>query len=217
MTDQVTFCDTMNPIWFAQRVATHAVSLGAMNAPRYRRPCITHLGAMMADAILQPGLNYRTVVCPRIERIIKKFPETSTLIGVYEIIESDRLSDFLSWTHSEKLVRFCKLASYFDEKKVDTVESLCRQIGSKYFRAGLLNIRGIGPKTVDYISCLSGIDTIAVDRHIIKFAHESGVDLYDYEDLRTIFSYAADLLDIPRRNFDSWIWSTVSSRSISKA
>lgn len=216
MTDRITIYDAMDPIWFAQKVATHAVSLGAMNAPRYRRPCATHLGAMMADAVLQPGLNYRTVVYPRIKRIIKEFPETSTLIEVCKVIESDRLSDFLSWTHSEKLNRFCELALYFDEKEVNTVDTLCRQIGCKHFRSGLLDIVGIGPKTVDYISCLSGIDTIAVDRHIIKFAHEAGVNLNNYEHLRTIFSYAADLLDIPRRNFDSWIWSTVSSRNISK-
>jgi hypothetical protein len=38
------------------------------------------------------------------------------------------------------------------------------------------------------------------------FANEAGVPICDYEELRVIVSYAADLLGLPRRDFDAWIW-----------
>jgi 3-methyladenine DNA glycosylase/8-oxoguanine DNA glycosylase len=71
----------------------------------------------------------------------------------------------------------------------------------------LQTIKGIGPKTVDYLACLVGADRIAVDRHVISFTAQAGVDAGGYEDVQTIVSYAADLLGILRRDFDAWIWA----------
>lgn len=212
MTDRITLYDTVEPILSARQVASYAISLGVMSASRCSQPCATHLGAIMADAVLQSGISYRSVVYPRVKRIITKFPKANTLREVCKIIESGDLSNFLLWTHSEKLNRFCSLALYFEDNKVETVEVLSDKVRHTSFRSGLLSIRGIGPKTVDYISCISGVDAVAVDRHMATFAHEAGVYLHEYDDLRTVFSYAADLLDMPRRNLDSWIWNTISSR-----
>lgn len=199
-------------IMSAQRVAGYAVSLGIMEMPRSSRYRYEHIGALIADAILQSGLNYRTVVYPRVQRILKEFPEINTLTGVIDIIGSGNLNDFLTWSHPTKLQRFCRVTRYFSQCHIETTKLLRDRITDIDFQTGLLGIHGIGPKTVDYISCISGIETIAVDRHILKFADEAGVRVYDYESVREIFSFAADLLDISRRSFDSWIWNTVSTR-----
>ena len=199
-------------IKFAQQVAYYAASLGVMDVSWPNRPCYKHIGALIADSVLQAGLNYNTVVYPRVKRILTEFPETRTLDRVYEVIAEDELSDFLMWTHPTKLDRFRKLSQYLIQNQIVTTESLRERLLEVDFQIGLLNIHGIGPKTVDYISCLCGIETIAVDRHVLTFAQEAKIDIHDYESVREIFSYAADLLDISRRNFDSWIWKTVSSR-----
>ena len=67
-------------------------------------------------------------------------------------------------------------------------------------------MKGIGPKTVDYLACLVGADCIAVDRHIRGFAEAAGLENNGYEYLRQVFSFAADLLDVSRREFDARIW-----------
>ena len=203
---------TLETLNLAHKVANHANTLGALQVRHQQRPCINHLGAIMADAVLQSGVNYRTVVYPRVAAILEDYPNASTLSGVNAIIHSARLQDFLRWKHAEKLGRFRKLASYFDKHDVETLDILRDSFDNISFRAGLLELPGIGPKTVDYLGCLAGIDTIAVDRHIKTFARESGVAVDDYESLRTIFSYAADFLKLSRREFDAWVWKTISYR-----
>jgi hypothetical protein len=62
------------------------------------------------------------------------------------------------------------------------------------------------------MSCLVGLDRIAVDRHIKAFAIEAGVLVADYDSLGAAMSYAADLLGMSRRDFDAWVWQTTSER-----
>jgi hypothetical protein len=45
-----------------------------------------------------------------------------------------------------------------------------------------------------------------VDRHIIRFSRNAGLDVHDYDFLKRVFSCAADLLGASRRNFDAWVW-----------
>ncbi len=190
----------------ARRIANYASTLGVIGMPPMPRPHAYHLGAVMADSILQAGVNYRTVVYPRVAAILESYPETRYFDGVQKVISSGRLTEFLRWKHSTKLSRFYSLARFFGNQRIHDIDDLRVQMLCSNFREELLKLRGVGPKTIDYMSCLVGIDNIAVDRHIRSFARESGVEINDYENLRTIFSYAADLLKIPRRDFDSWIW-----------
>lgn len=204
--------NTLEALSLARKVADHASALGASHVRKRQRPCIYHLGAIMADAILQSGINYRTVVYPRVAAILSQYPEARTLQGVKAIIHADRLGEFLRWQHATKLGRFLELVSYFEQYRVETPDDLRGCFDQRDFRHGLLGLRGIGPKTVDYLGCLAGVDAVAVDRHIKSFARESGLEIDDYNSLRTAFSYAADLLELSRRDFDSWVWTTISSR-----
>lgn len=70
-----------------------------------------------------------------------------------------------------------------------------------------------GRKTVDYMACLVGIDSIAVDRHMRTFARQVGVENDDYHFLRRSFCCAADLLALSRREFDAWLWKRAIARS----
>ena len=159
---------------FARRIADHASRLGVRPFPAPSRAAPPHLGAVLADAILQAGVNYGTVVRIRINRIESQFPETATLRGVIALIDREAAGDFLLWRHPTKVNRFVSLAKLLDGQGIETTVELRRWLGLTRARQQLLSLHGIGPKTCDYLSCLVGIDCVAIDRHIKTFASEAG-------------------------------------------
>jgi hypothetical protein len=199
----------------ARRIADHADRLGVQRAPVASRVACEHLGAVLADAVLQAGVSYRTVVRIRIERILSQFPETATLSGLTALIEYGSAADFLLWNHPTKVTRFLSLAQLLALNDIETTFDLKHWLWRDDAREHMLDLHGIGPKTHDYLCCLVGIDCIAVDRHIRTFASEAGVTVSDYNGLKSAVSYAADLLGMARRDFDAWIWRTISARRVS--
>jgi hypothetical protein len=196
---------------FARRVADYAINAGFAHGPCEVRPTSGHLGAALADSILQAGVNYRTVVEPRVERIVRVYPETATLPGLKELVLSGIVPDYLRWNHQTKILRFLSLFEVIESHQVQSVVELKHWLLDENRRADLLAINGIGPKTVDYLGCLVGLDCVAVDRHVKFFAQKAGVDVEGYESLKMIFTYAADLLGASRRGFDLWVWSFMSA------
>ena len=77
-------------------------------------------------------------------------------------------------------------------------------------------VRGVGPKTVDYLKTLVGLPAIAVDRHLRTFVSWAGLDLSDYDEISAVLSRAADLLEVHRGSLDHAIWSYVSNSTTRK-
>jgi hypothetical protein len=202
----------LDTLAFTRQIANYAQSLGVSDMEGGYRVVSDHLGAVLADCVLQAGLNYRTVVRTRIERIVYLFPETATLAGTTQLVERGAVSDFLMWKHSEKIERFIRLVRLLESHEIEDTQKLRVWLLADDCRDRLLKIAGIGPKTVDYLCCLVGIDCIAVDRHVKVFARDAGVEVKDYDGLKLVVSYAADLLGVSRRDFDSWIWRRVSGK-----
>jgi hypothetical protein len=194
----------------ARQVANHAMRVGIVTSATAPRPTASHIGAVLADSVLQAGLNYRAVVEARIARIEACYPQASILSGVRAIVESGLTSDFLLWQHPTKIIRFNVLSGLLASEHVEDTNDLKFWLSEKGVRDRLLALNGIGPKTYDYMCCLVGIDRIAVDRHVRTFAIDAGVPITDYHELQYVVSCAADLLGLPRRDFDSWIWRHLS-------
>jgi hypothetical protein len=194
----------------ARAIADYAKRLGVSVASAPQRPSTYHVGAALADAVLQSGLNYQAVVRRRVGRIQMVYPEAATLPGVREIVAQGRVSEFLDWRHSAKITRFVHLVALLDADGVQCAGDLRVWLGRRGARDRLLELHGIGPKTYDYICCLVGMDRIAVDRHVKTFANEAGVSISSYEELQLAVSYAADLLGLARRDFDAWIWGRLA-------
>ncbi len=57
-----------------------------------------HIGAAIADAVLQAQRDYYGVVVPRTTRIIKRWPHAKTVSAVLECLKSVSASDFLDWS-----------------------------------------------------------------------------------------------------------------------
>ncbi len=196
----------------ARKVANFASSLGVIVRDMHPRVACSHLGAVLADSILQAGLNYRTVVLPRIERIFSDYPAAITSEALIEIVECGSTHEFLSWKHSEKIKRFERLVRAIHLEGIADTSCLKNRLLDDNFCSMLTEINGIGPKTVDYMACLVGIESVAVDRHIRSFAKQVGVQETDYYFLKKVFCFAADFLEISRRDFDAWVWRLESSR-----
>lgn len=190
----------------ARRIADHAKDEGALWEQRVPRATCEHLGAVLADSVLQAGLNYATVVRPRVLAILRAYPKLDTVSALLGLIQERRTSEFLNWRHHEKVTRFETLLTFLKEWGIEDVQDLRTNLAAEQFCDAIQTINGVGPKTVDYMACLVGIDSIAVDRHVRSFAKKAGVENDDYLFLRKSFCCAADLLTLPRREFDAWLW-----------
>ncbi|MGR6465815.1 hypothetical protein [Rhizobium sp. PAMB 3182] len=197
----------------ARKIADYAEAEGVSGRPTVRRASYEHLGATFADAVLQAGLNYETVVRPRVIRILNAYPDATTTEVLFDIVREGRTAEFLNWSHPVKTDRFARLVTTIYESGIANVSELRSQLRDERFSAQLQTLNGIGPKTVDYMACLVGIESIAVDRHIRTYAGRAGLEGKDYDYLKWVFCYAADLLSVSRREFDAWVWQREASRN----
>lgn len=190
----------------ARRIANYAKSEGVLLGEKKTRLTCDHLGAVLADSILQAGLNYTTVVRPRVLDILRTHPDCHTISSLVSVVQNGGSGAFLNWRHHEKVSRFEALVIFLQSRGIETAKDLRAGLSSDEFCYAIQTVNGIGPKTVDYMACLVGLDTIAVDRHVRAFAKAVSVNNDDYKFLRESFCYAADLLSLPRREFDAWLW-----------
>jgi len=198
--------DRIELLTCARRTADFARSCGFVPSLQNTFSYPSHLGAVMADSILQAGVNYQTVVFPRVKIILERYPDAVDLEGVNRIIATGLLPSFLRWNHHSKIERFERLAEFFSSQSVNTTCDLSRSISQSDFRAELLSVFGVGRKTIDYMACLVGLDHVAVDRHVRRFVQRANVQLESYESVQSVVGFAADLMGAGHREFDSWIW-----------
>jgi hypothetical protein len=194
----------------ARQLANYITLLDDFSIDTTRVVGYQHMGAMLADAVLQAGLNYRTVVQPRVRRILMAYPEARTVSGLCSLISSHGASAILDWRNWEKPRRFEELTTYLHKARVDTEDDLKGWLLLPKNCYDIQSIKGIGPKTVDYLKNLTGFSTIAVDRHVRRFVTLAGIRRNEYEEIRKVVSYAADLLSVSRCNLDHAIWSYLS-------
>ncbi len=200
----------------ARRVANYAMELGLEVAWQETRPVYDHMGAVLADSVLQSGLSYNSVVRPRINNIFNKYPDYTHTSMLVDLVQHGEVSTFMNWTHEEKISRFEELVIFLKDASVETVGELKECFASENFISSLRSVRGVGPKTVDYMGCLVGVDSVAVDRHVKSFAKRVGIVEDDYDFLKEVFCYAADLSAVSRREFDAWVWHRESSMSVAQ-
>lgn len=200
----------------ARRIANYAIDEGVLFKKKSPRVTCEHIGAVLADSVLQAGLNYSTVVRPRVTAILQAHPNRKTISSLVSLIQEKKTGMFLNWHHHEKINRFEALVVFLRDWGIEYVHDLQACLVSDAFCNTIQTVRGIGPKTIDYMACLIGIDSIAIDRHVRSFAKVVGIDNGDYRFLRASFCCAADLLSLPRRDFDAWLWRRAVSSTQAK-
>jgi hypothetical protein len=171
----------------------------------------SHVGALFTDIILQAGLNYRSIVKPRVNMLMQRYPDASTTFLFSKLIEQKGLENIISWSHPTKLNRIKLLVDYSLDRGIDTCDDWAFYLRTRANQLEFLNLNGIGPKTLDYTMKLLSFDTIAVDRHIISFLNRAGINVVEYYSAKKIVEFAADLMNISRRNIDCSIWEYMSA------
>ncbi|MFJ9109781.1 hypothetical protein [Streptomyces sp. NPDC102283] len=90
--------------------------------------------------------------------------------------------------------------------EVDTREDLHAWLDRQANRAALRTVRGVGPKSVDYMANLVGRSHVAVDVHLRAFAVDAGVPDLPYDRLRTVYEEAAALLGHDQGALEHAVW-----------
>lgn len=179
-------------------------------------PYREHVGALFTDIILQAGVNYSTVVRPRVISILEQYPQAYTVSRFYVVLRKHGIEDVLHWRNPVKLRRMYDLLEYCLDNDIQTTSDLKLFLRDFDHVTSFKRIKGIGDKTYDYLLKLMNVDTVAVDRHIFSFVKEAGIDNQNYQEVKAIVEYTADFLGISRRCIDYSIWSHMSSKAIGK-
>lgn len=175
-------------------------------------PYSNHIGALFTDAILQAGVNYRSVVRPRVLRVLELYPEAKTVSSFSSILERYGISKVLKWNNVAKLNRLRALISFCASHSIETANDLKLFLNDYEGVEEIKGIKGIGNKTCDYLKRLLGFDTVAVDRHIHGFLEEADIYYNDYHEIKEVVEYAADFMDMARRTLDYSIWMYMSNK-----
>lgn len=205
----------MNCAKYARRLADYITSLPEANKAYNptNKFSYFHVGALFTDVVLQAGLNYDSVVKPRVQHIILTYPEYDTVTKFNQLINHQGLSTVINWKHEVKLERFGRLLEFALSHQIDTCSDLKYFLCNRTVHNTFLSLNGFGPKSLDYLLKLLNVDTIAVDRHIYSFVKMANIEVKGYNETKKIVEYAADFLNIPRSDVDYIIWNFMSKKN----
>lgn len=195
----------------AHQLADFIFSLDGFVVVSRDRPCYSHMGATICDSILQAGLNYRTVVEPRVRNIIQQWPSAWRTSSFYGNVKRYGVCNVLAWRHPEKPRRIRELTELFIDQQIETEDCLRTWLKDETNVDSLQSIRGVGPKTADYIKTLVGLPAIAIDRHIRSFTTWAGLQISKYDRIKETVCMAADILGYEHQALDHAIWLYVST------
>jgi len=200
----------------AKKLVNYINSLDLNISPR--KPSHEHLGAIIADAVLQIGHKYKEQVSNRVEDIITNYPQANTVSGFLNILKQVGAQKLLSgWKGHREHKRLNEHAMFFASKGVDTFNELCDWLQDDNNRDSLIEAGlGIRDKTADYYRVLVRLpDAVKVDSQVEEFLADAGIDVthYAYKEKRTIIQLAAKQLGKRPLDLDGAIWNFQDSRN----
>jgi endonuclease III len=167
-----------------------------------------NMAALLADVSLQAGLNYERTVWPRVAEILRRYPDCNSTCGLVSVLQRTSVHELLRWNGQDKILRFKALLGLFVELDIQSIEDLAIWIEATESREALLNIRGVGKKTVDYLRILCGNVAFPLDRHFMRFLRMAGVDAtvngYDY--VQRLLLDACSELGLNPRETEKGLW-----------
>lgn len=166
--------------------------------------------ATIADAILQAGMNYEKVVYPRIKYILQTFKEYKTTCDFLILMQCLPLEEIIHLKNKRKQKTIIDLTWYLYGKRIETENDLSNWFNSSNKESELIEIFGIGNKTVDYLKLLSGNQAIPIDRHVYKLLNMANVNAKCYHNASRIMKAVANNIGISERTLDRSVWNYFS-------
>lgn len=169
-----------------------------------------HMGAIIADAVLQQRNRYEPTVRSRVESIISDWPDAKTTSGLQKRIAAGGLAEVIRWTGEDRLHEVEEIADVLSELGIETHDELSAALSSDprrtEVRAALGKVKHVGPKTLDYFDILVGYSGTAIDDRIRCVADYAGIHDLSYDHLHTVIEEAAESHDWDLRNLDYALW-----------
>ena len=94
--------------------------------PVTQRTPYNHMGATIVDSILQAGLNYKTVVYPRVKKLLLFYPDYKTTCDFLILIQTIPLTNLINWTNEVKINRIKELSWFLYNNSIETEANLAK-------------------------------------------------------------------------------------------
>ena len=187
----------------AKKLANYIKSLGSSFTILRATPS-KHIGAIIADAVLQVGHQWKAQVEKRVVRIETHYPQADTLSGLSSLLNTVGAEELLDWKGKDVQERFGLTIRFF-ASEIDTVSQLAKWLTSDTNRDRLLTrsqckdragIARIADKTADYYRVLVGLpDAVAIDSRIKEFLRDADVrGRSRYDSAQRIVQLAASMV-----------------------
>lgn len=172
-----------------------------------------HLGGIVCDAALQANRNYTSTVEPRIAWFVSEHPECATVSGFLGTLpEADpavTLAPMLDWNGRVRPQRAVDLALQLQAMEVEHATDLLALAskGRGTTLAQLKQVRGVGPKTSNYVLGLVGDPAaVAVDVRLRDVVRSAGVEVANDAEISELITLAARMLNVTPWTLDGAIW-----------
>ncbi|MEV6689078.1 hypothetical protein AB0N28_27670 [Streptomyces sp. NPDC051130] len=189
----------------AQRLAHHIrTTLG--DGPFHPARGWTHMGAVICDAGFHARRRYRSTILPRLRRLEAQWPDAATVRGFRARLATEDLAVAMDFNSPGKVAVAHGITGLLAAAGVDTHDDLHAWLGHQANRTVLRTVKGVGPKTVDYIGNLVGRSQVAVDVHLRAFAADAGLPRLGYRQLQAVYEEAAALLGHAPGGLEHAVW-----------
>lgn len=117
-------------------------------------------------------------------------------IMIATLFQTIPIEEIIQWKNKRKQDTICDLAWYLYNCNVNREDDLAEWILDDRNAESLLEINGVGRKTIDYMKLLSGQQAIPIDRHMFQFLEIAGVLTADYKEASKILRKTASVLEV---------------------
>lgn len=212
MSEPVTANESLEEL-AGKKIAAHFLAQGLDAQAEYEHRVIDHLGALIAATILQSNSGFRKVVVPRIRHIEKEYPQYTTVNALLTLMRDGETPAFLKMKEGIKSYRFETFVRFLAQRGINTMEQLREALQDESFCDEMERLEGFGKKSVDFMKIYSGLESIAIDRHLREFAISAGINKKNYDFLQKAYLKAAHILKMSPRDLDRQIWEYQSGSS----
>ena len=172
-----------------------------------------NMGATIIDTILQAGVNYRSVVKPRIERFRKEHPGCKTTKDFLEIINKTSVNQLIDWKEGAKPNRIRQLTEMLNRINIQTERELLIWLKDTKNCDRIQAIKGIKEKTTDYLKMMCGDPKGAIPNvHVKSFITKYGGEELPDESIVEVVLNVARRLNIVASSLDYSIWKFMSKK-----
>jgi 3-methyladenine DNA glycosylase/8-oxoguanine DNA glycosylase len=113
-----------------------------------------HIGAIITDAVFQAGLNYDNVVLPKVKNIFENYNEFKTVSLFLELLKSKSPENIFQNKNKAKSKTAIEVLEMFKLNQLETTDQIKAWIRKDENIPSLMTIKGVGPKTIDYLLLL---------------------------------------------------------------